>query len=389
VRKIDDIQILRGVAILMVLTCHLSFSSQFLLALPFPVSNPFFAGVELFFVISGYVVTKSLMNGGFGPAPFLVRRIFRLYPPILVFLLLCLLINTFILIGPVPKFAFDLFGMKFPDFAGAAWAVLSGTLINYRGSSGYMNGAMWSLSVEFQFYAVTFGICLYAAVFQNSGRIASRLFLLLAAAVYLIGVHGRILRMTGSFPNFGAYIVNGRFDFMALGVLLAYCPDRFLTGLRRHGKPISIATVFAPIIVFALCRPVMSIPIGPDSLDGFGMLFAGLCYFLLVAVAAGERASIGLSPRERHVLLWIGERSYTIYLLHFPCMVLQWLAMYYFMPILLANAWLYAASQIAVVALFLIPLTELTYRHIELPAIALGSGLIRKWRSRHLLPASV
>jgi peptidoglycan/LPS O-acetylase OafA/YrhL len=179
-RKIDDIQILRGVAILMVLTCHLSFSSQFLLALPFPVSNPFFAGVELFFVISGYVVTKSLMNGGFRPVPFLVRRLFRLYPPIFVFLLLCLLINIYIWIVPIPKFSVDTFGLPPADFIGAAWAVLSGTLINYNGPSGYMNGAMWSLSVEFQFYAITFGVCLYAVVFQNSDRIASHLFLLLA-----------------------------------------------------------------------------------------------------------------------------------------------------------------------------------------------------------------
>jgi peptidoglycan/LPS O-acetylase OafA/YrhL len=193
--------------------------------------------------------------------------------------------------------------------------------------------------------------------------------------------------MTGNFPNSGAYVVNGRFDFMALGVLLAYCPERFLTGLRRYGKPISIVAVFAPIIVFSICRPVMSPAFtGPDSLDGFGMLFAGLCYVLLVAVAAGGQACIGLSAKERQILFWIGERSYTIYLLHFPCMVIQWFTMYYFMPILMANAWLYAASQIAIVAAFLIPMTELVYRRIELPAIALGGALIRKWCSRPALP---
>jgi peptidoglycan/LPS O-acetylase OafA/YrhL len=384
--KIDDIQNLRGVAILMVLTSHLSFSSTIFNVLPVNLSKPFFIGVELFFVISGYVVTRSLMNGGFNPATFFVRRVFRLYPPILAFLLLSLLINIYMWLVPLTPSATSLFGISPANFFRASWAILSGTLINYSGPAGYMNGAMWSLSVEFQFYAAAFMICVVAFFFRDQQRrIALQLFFLLAAIVYVLGVYGRIQKWTGSSSlGLGTYVVNGRFDFMALGVLLAYCPEKWLASLRRYGTPISIVTVVAPVVVLTLCRPVMSPPLaGPDTLDGFGMLFAGVCYVLLIAVASGGAASLGLSQSAHRILFWVGERSYTIYLLHFPCMILQWMVMYYFLPVLFTSVWYYAVGQVLIVVFILAPLTELVYRHIELPTIAFGGSLIRKWRSQH------
>jgi peptidoglycan/LPS O-acetylase OafA/YrhL len=386
--KIDDIQNLRGVAILMVLTSHLSFSSTILDALPVTLSKPFFIGVELFFVISGYVVTRSLMNGGFNPGTFFVRRVFRLYPPILAFLFLSLLINIYLWLVPLTPTATALFGISPSDFLRATWAVLSGTLINYHGPAGYMNGAMWSLSVEFQFYAAAFVICVIASFMNKHQRkVASQLFFLLAAAVYALGVYGRVLKWTGYPPGAGTYVVNGRFDFMALGVLLAYCPEKWLAGLRRYGTPISIMTVIAPVAVLTLCRPVMSPPLtGPDTLDGFGMLFTGVSYVLLIAVASGGSASLGLPLKAQRALFWVGERSYTIYLLHFPCMILQWMVMYYFFPVLFTNVWYYAAGQVAIIVVILAPLTELVYRRVELPTIAMGGALIRGWRSRRAEP---
>ena len=81
VHKIAALQYLRGVAIVLVLFQHLSISATvFEKWFGTRFSLPFYSGVELFFVISGLVVTKSLIKSQFGVRRYLVRRLFRLYP---------------------------------------------------------------------------------------------------------------------------------------------------------------------------------------------------------------------------------------------------------------------------------------------------------------------
>src|SRR5882724_1368131 len=84
--KLSEIQVLRAVAIVMVLVHH--FSLIWTLIEPFPrLTSPFYAGVELFFVISGFVVTRSIFEGSGSTAfQFVIRRVFRLYPAIFFFL---------------------------------------------------------------------------------------------------------------------------------------------------------------------------------------------------------------------------------------------------------------------------------------------------------------
>ncbi len=57
---------------------------------------PFFLGVEIFFVISGYLVTLSLSKDEFHGPHFFVKRVFRLMPAVLVFLVFTLALNVFI-----------------------------------------------------------------------------------------------------------------------------------------------------------------------------------------------------------------------------------------------------------------------------------------------------
>ena len=60
--KIEDLQVLRGVSILFVLLQHLSITSAIFALTPKRIELPFFLGVEIFFVISGYVIYKSLLK---------------------------------------------------------------------------------------------------------------------------------------------------------------------------------------------------------------------------------------------------------------------------------------------------------------------------------------
>src|SRR6266702_3598421 len=85
--KYAGIQQLRAIAVMLVLAYHLSLTPALLGLLPVRPSSPFWVGVELFFVISGLVVTKALFRDG-RLIPFFVRRILRLWPALIFFFLL-------------------------------------------------------------------------------------------------------------------------------------------------------------------------------------------------------------------------------------------------------------------------------------------------------------
>jgi len=74
----DEIQVLRGIAILLVLIVHWSLGTQIFQWIG--LINPGWIGVELFFVISGFVVIRSFERSDFDLGRFVAARTFRLYP---------------------------------------------------------------------------------------------------------------------------------------------------------------------------------------------------------------------------------------------------------------------------------------------------------------------
>ena len=78
--KNGQIQVLRGAAIVLVLLEHAPLTRAVVSLFPYPIWVPGWLGVDLFFVISGYVITRSLARDRFEPLAFLVRRVFRLTP---------------------------------------------------------------------------------------------------------------------------------------------------------------------------------------------------------------------------------------------------------------------------------------------------------------------
>jgi peptidoglycan/LPS O-acetylase OafA/YrhL len=381
--KIDDIQILRGVAITMVLIAHLSFSSTLFSALPVRLTMPFYSGVELFFVISGFVVTRSLIRGNYEPVGFLIRRGFRLYPPILAFIAFSGAVNVIIREAGWPPYAAENLCVPLPRFTEQAAAILGGYLINLGTGVSYMNGAMWSLSVEFQFYAAIAIVAIAALALRASPRVTGYAVVVCAAVIYAVCAYSRILLTLGARPDHGMYLLSWKFDYMALGVLLAYVPESAIGRTMRYGRALSIGFLLIPIVILSLCRaPLDATASVPDHLEGAGMLVTALCYLALVMLAVGGNVSRALPSAVSKLLFMVGERSYTIYLLHFPVMVVAWVMIVAVHASWAENAGVYAIAQVVATLVVLVPVTELVYRHLELRSIEMGASVVAGWRRR-------
>jgi peptidoglycan/LPS O-acetylase OafA/YrhL len=384
-RKIEDIQILRAVAIASVLFYHLSISATMLSALPVHITNPFYAGVELFFVISGYVVTRSLRRGDYDAPAFLARRVFRLYPPIILFLVLTAFINAGIRATGYPPYAVDAFCLPMRPFVSQAGAILGGYLINSGGAS-YMNGAMWSLSVEFQFYALVAALALVLAMVRMNSKLKDKTILGSAIAILVVCVVTRILvnmNIHIGLGHFAFYLITFDFDFMALGVVLAYIPRSTLGALpARLTELLGLFFLCFPVVVLAFCRsPLVPASGNGDSLMGIGMPLAMVSFGALVFLASRGCLSKPMPLWLARGLIVIGDRSYTLYLLHFPCMLLGWVLLVFARPEWTISAWSYSFTQPVATAMFLVPLTELTYRYVELPWNRVGP-MVAGWIER-------
>lgn len=372
------IQQLRGIAILLVLMQHLSLPNSLIAAFAPAIANPGYAGVELFFVISGLVVTRTLQANGWSAGYFLCRRVFRLYPPILVFLLVSLGVVLLANSHPEGHVARVIFGAPLDRFAAQAFAVLTGTFLGL--SPIYVNGAMWSLSVEFQFYvaiAVLLGVFALAGLDHRRIRAALRLatlaFLVAMLATrfgLLAGVHLPVL----------GWLAAWKFDFMLAGMLVAlFLPDGATAPPRA--RAMIAGSILLALAILAANRSPLAAPGPVNWLDGLAMPAAMLLFTATVALAAllpdglgGHRGRLGT------VLNWVGDRSYTIYLLHFPILALLWFGLMAVAAPVTSQTWPYGIVQALAGLVLIFAAAGIAYRVVEAPAIRLGGRLIAAWR---------
>src|SRR5919198_1391735 len=309
-----DVQGLRALAVLLVVAYHAG--------LPLPAG---FVGVDVFFVISGFVITglvlRQLDAGRFSLAEFYARRTKRLLPA-LVLMLLVVLVVSFLLQSP-----------RGPQQTTAKTAVgamlLVANLVILRTSGGYFDAAatanpllhVWSLSVEEQFY-LGFSVLLLlawwvgrrggAGVRSTAAAVAALTAASLALAVACTYANGPVWSV-GDPASLAFYSSPTRAWEFGVGALIA-CWAHRRTDDHQVGKRLAVLTAAASLALLA----------GTILLVDGRTPWPGVMALLPVAATAGLIVAGTLAPNpvsrllSRRPAVWVGDLSYSLYLWHWP-----------------------------------------------------------------------
>lgn len=366
--RIDDIEILRGIAVLMVVLHH-AHDNLFTWATPnlelFYTYFSGWVGVDLFFAISGFVIARDLVPrlqaspGGEATVrlvlAFWVRRIWRLLPSAWLWL-------AVILVASVTFNQTGVFGAFRTNLEATVAGVLQ--IANVRFAESFMNwpyGASfvyWSLSLEEQFYL------LFPAVILLARRYLIYVMIVLVIAQFFL-VRTPMLMVF-------------RTDALALGVLLALWSQHSSYELF---KPVVLGRLGAGLVLLIGALVCMSV-LGSDQLHSVtikvGMI--ALVSALLVWVASYDHDYLRIPRPLSGVLVWLGARSYGIYLIHVPAFFLTrelWhrlnggvaVGPEFFYPFLLTAT------------ILIVLLCELNYRLVETPFRRKGKLIAERLQS--------
>lgn len=256
-----------------------------------------FVGVDIFFVISGYlmtqIITGRIEKGKFSFQEFFLARAFRILPA-LYFLLLILLLIGFLFVPP-----FDYRSLSHSSVAAATF--LSNVL--FWGQAGYFQDASeenwllhtWSLSVEWQFYV----LYPFALVVACKLGLRNRLPQLISVALILSFATAIILGEIR--PTIGFYSLPSR------------CWELLAGGLCVYVAPLQEAKArllqAAGLLIIACCILLLhDIPSYPSFWAAAPVLGA------TIVLCARRDCSLLSNP----VSQWIGNISYSLYLWHWP-----------------------------------------------------------------------
>lgn len=347
-RQLHGLTILRGIAAMVVLFYHLDlllhiYFKQRLLGGVLKYGD---LGVDLFFVLSGFVIFYSQSrNIGIRKTvlPYVRARLFRIYP---AYLAVCLPIAVVWLSG--------FFDGELNKPSEDGWYLLRSLLL-IPGAQTPLLTVGWSLSHELFFYALFIGFMLWG------GRGGLLVLLLVFAASFLLYLRDFL------FSDFG-----GQEPFV-ISFLFSRYNLEFIAGFfggylyKKHGLTIRNPLGWACVAI-ALALPILAcFRVGyASTVAGFHgrVITYSILFFSMVIWAAQKDlnpAGAYLSSRLQTLFIWLGERSYSLYLIHYPVLFAVMLLARKLHQDILSG---YIASVVGL--LLSIFLCHYLYRHVEL-----------------------
>jgi peptidoglycan/LPS O-acetylase OafA/YrhL len=360
--RIPAIDGLRGVAVLLVMAYH------------FDIGLPGgFLGVDVFFAISGFVVTRRLLHefteSETTPKPawghlkrFYVGRFWRLFPALVT--MIVVVVGASALMDPVLGTPRRNLGHGFSALVGLSnWFRLLNP--DQAGEIARPLLHTWSLSIEEQFYVC---LPLLLTVFRRKIR----------TAAYAIGglcVLASTVPLPSTDPTERYFFTLARLAPLGFGVLLAaffFQPTSDVAAVvppPRH-RSVRIGTFRSVDAVFALLAVLLLPTLRWSTWSDRSLFPVGLALIGLVAAGVVGLLTIGSSDPERHGVVaavlesrlgqYLGSRSYSLYLWHFP----------------IAHLFMSQSRPIRTLAWLVLSLVaaEISYRFVESPFRRRGAG---------------
>ena len=360
IQYIPAIDGLRALAVIAVMFYHLGFSW-------IPGG---FLGVDLFFVISGYVITRLLLDsiaqsGGLDLRGFYIARARRLLPA-----LLFTVVTTTIAIGiwapdTIKRFVTD---MPFALTGTMNWWLVAREQ-DYFESIGRppLLQHTWSLAVEAQFYLV-WPLILYF-ILKKLGKNRSPFAALLIAAASGIALLIVSLSLDASSSSDVSHIYFGT-DTHSIGLFLgaalavSWIPQNFTTTLTKQAQNfIDGVGVFGFIGILAT---FLFIDESDPTLYKIAFPLAAI-FGAAIIMSVVHPASRFAPVLENPVLLWIGQRSYAIYLWH-------WIIFQVTRPTVDLAGQTWALYSLRILIVF--ALADISLRYVEIP---IRRGALKYW----------
>ncbi|CAN5196068.1 acyltransferase family protein [soil metagenome] len=318
-----------------------------------------FVGVDIFFVISGFLITGLLvrehgLTGRIGVRAFWARRARRLLPALLLVVTACSAAAFFIRGDVIVRLGVQVLG---------AGTFSSNWLAIARGSS-YFDGTapelfrnLWSLAVEEQFYLVWPLLMLLLLLVKRRAVRAA------IAAVIAVASALAMALLAGPDPTRVYYGTDTHSFGLAIGAALAFILQGAFTGAAESGR---VARIGLPVAGAAAVGGILAIaallPEDDSRVTHGGLVVVALLTALAIAGAVAAGSWLG-RLLDSQPLRWIGERSYGLYLWHWPVLVLCAAALPASSP-----WWLAPSCALALT----VGASALSYRYVEVPVRRFG-----------------
>lgn len=287
-----DIDGLRGLAVMLVLLFHFDLG----------VSGGFI-GVDVFFVISGYLITgvirNAVMSGRFSFTEFYIKRLIRLHPALLVTVALCL-VAGFMIMDPASLSSLS---------DSATYAALSASNFFFWLNQGYFAADAhtspllhtWSLAAEWQFYLV------WPLIVWGALKVSTRTLALVLVATTISSLIASQL-MLGHDASAAYYLMPFRVFELSIGALIVLIPPARLAD--SAGSFLTTSGIGAILYAAFTFSAEMPFP-------GFAALVP--CLGAAACIYAGQSTAGALLRSSPPMFL--GLISYSVYLVHWPLYV--------------------------------------------------------------------
>ncbi|TDR23772.1 acyltransferase family protein [Marinicella litoralis] len=292
-----EIQGLRAVAILGVLAYHCGFA----------MFSGGFLGVDVFFTISGYLISqlilRQLQDNSFSLKTFYIRRIRRLFPALFV---------TVLFTGIMALLVFPAELVQ-KTFQSAIAAFFSVSNFYFLSEAGYWDFSAkfkpllhtWSLGIEEQFYLVFPLLLMFLYRKQNLSMLVKVLLMLLFLSLLLSVIITKIN------PHYAFYLIPFRMFEFLVGAVVCFMPDSKKLINSKVAEWLVVSSLTTIILCFVYFDQTSSFP-------GYLPLLPCLSCVIIIYL---KNVKISQWLLGNKVMLYIGNISYSWYLVHWPLIV--------------------------------------------------------------------